>query len=340
MIQCMNIAGWVKHWCERHPNKVAILYEGEKITYLDLHRRASRTSCWLQSLGIEKGDRVAAMLDNSPEFIDLYLACSETGAIFVPINTRLSGGELSFILENSGPKLFVFGSRFGDIIESLNPSEEWPSLTLAVVGNSEAHAGIPDYITQTSAFEGEAPSSACLKGPSDPEDPQIIMYTSGTTGQPKGAILPHRKLFFNCLNGGDYFKLNFDDTMLVVLPLFHSGGLVIQVSPTLYYGATMVLHPRFDPVRVFQDIEHFRVTKFLGVPTVFRSLLKVAPDKRGDLSSLEIATIGGEKVPPEMIARCKAAGFPIRQVMGQTETSIFLWASEKDLIKKLSLEPG
>jgi fatty-acyl-CoA synthase len=136
------------------------------------------------------------------------------------------------------------------------------------------------------------------------------------------------------LNADIFFKLHFDDVMLVVLPLFHSGGLFIQASPMIYKGATMVIHPRFDAKLTFSDIERYKVTKFLGVPTVYRSLLQVSPEERGDMSSLQVCAIGGEKTTPELLRQCSGAGFPLRQIMGQTETSILLWASEEDSLRK------
>jgi fatty-acyl-CoA synthase len=160
------------------------------------------------------------------------------------------------------------------------------------------------------------------------------MYTSGTTGRPKGAVLTHRKTFFNCLNADIFFKLHFDDIMLIILPLFHSGGLFIQASPVLYKGATMIIHPKFSPLKAFGDIERFRVTKFLGVPTIYKSLLSVARSERASISSLKVSAIGGEKTTHELLVLCKEAGFPVRQIMGQTETSILLWASEEASLSK------
>ncbi len=334
MIKSMNIAWWVQRWSELHPDKTAIIYENCRISYLELHRRANRTSCWLQSVGIEKGDRVAAMLSNCPEFIEIYLACARLGAIFVPINFRLAGPELNYTLKNSRPRLFVFGNAYNETISKLNLNQCLPPLLLAGVGSSSGRAGILDYVSETVSFDGQKPFLTKTLGPADPEEPHVIMYTSGTTGAPKGAVLSYRKTFFNCLNADIFFKLHFDDIMLIVLPLFHSGGLFIQASPIIYKGATMIIHPKYDQHKTYQDIGHFGVTKFLGVPTVFRALLKVAPEKRGDISSLKVCGIGGEQVTPELLGRCKEEGFPVRQIMGQTETSILLWASEEDSLRK------
>jgi len=330
----MDIAWWVQRWSELHPDKTAILFKGVRISYLELHGRANRTSCWLQSLGIEKGDRVAVMMNNCPEFIDIYLACARLGAIFIPVNFRLAGQELDYTLKNSRPRLFVFGDTCAEIVGELNPNQYLPPMLLASIGNHSGSLEILDYSSETASFDGQRPFLTKSLGPADPEEPHVIMYTSGTTGEPKGAVLSHRKTFFNCLNADIFFKLHFDDIMLVILPLFHSGGLFIQASPVLYKGATMIIHSKFDPAGAYEDIERFRVTKLLGVPTVYRSLLEVSPEKRGDLSSLKVCAIGGEQVTSELLGRCKKAGFPVRQIMGQTETSILLWASEEDSLRK------
>ncbi|MFH1102427.1 MAG: AMP-binding protein [Pseudomonadota bacterium] len=334
MIKSMSIAWWVMRWSELHPQKPAILYEGREITYEDLNHRADRTACWFQSIGIEKGDRVAVMLENCPEFMEIYIACARLGAIFVPVNFRLAGSELDYIIRNSRPRLFIFGKGYSNLVGGLHLNSRRPPMLLACAGSEAISPEIMTYQTEIQVFEGKKPFLTQSLGPADPEEPHVIMYTSGTTGQPKGAVLSHRKTFFNCLNADIFFKLHFDDIMLVILPLFHSGGLFIQASPIIYKGATMVIHPKFDPIKTYQDIGRFKITKLLGVPTVYRTLLRVAPDQRGTLSTLKVCAIGGEKTTPELLAKCMRAGFLLRQIMGQTETSILLWASEEESLRK------
>lgn len=334
MIKSMNIAWWVKRWSELHPHKAAVIFEGKQISYLQLHQTVNRTCCWLQSLGIEKGDRVAVMLINSPEFLELFLACSRIGALFVPINYRLAAPELDYTLTNSRPRLFVFGEEFAETVLSLKLNSRRPLMSLAGIGAGSISGNILDYRLESAACEGRQPFLTDLMAPAVPEEAQVIMYTSGTTGQPKGAVLSHRKTFFNCLNADIFFKLHFDDIMLIVLPLFHSGGLFIQASPVIYKGATLVLHKSFDPHRTLRDIRKYQVTKFLGVPTVYKSLVKAATAHKTALSSLKVCAIGGEKLTAELMARFKDAGFSLRQIMGQTETSILLWAHEQDVVRK------
>ena len=330
----MNIAWWVQRWSDLHPNKPAIIFEDQIITYAALHRRANRSACWLQSVGIEKGDRVAVLLSNCPEFLEIYFACCRLGAIFVPINFRSASPEIDYFLKNSRPRLLIFGSEYAEQIDNLNLKDSLPPILSACVGPEHIDRGFIDYLGETTTYDGKKPFLTRTLGPADPEEPQVIMYTSGTTGLPKGAVLTHRKTFFNCLNADIFFKLHADDMMLVILPLFHSGGLFIQAAPTIYKGATLVIHPKFDPLDVYRDIERYKVTKFLGVPTIYKSLVSVPAAQRGDISSLKVCAGGGEKTTPDLIAQCKDAGLGFRQVMGQTETSILLWASEEDSLRK------
>ncbi|MCK5837645.1 MAG: AMP-binding protein, partial [Desulfobacula sp.] len=276
MIKSMNIAWWVQRWAELTPDKPAIIFEEQTISYKALCRRADRTSCWLQSIGIEKGDRVAVMLNNCPEFLDLFLACSRLGAIFVPINFRITSVELDYFIKNCRPRLFVHGDDVAAVVNALVLESYLPPMMVSVVGTNRLKGRVFDFVEETKTFDGKRPFLTRSLGPANPEEPQVIMYTSGTTGKPKGAVLTHRKTFFNCLNADIFFKLHPSDIMLVFLPLFHSGGLFIQAAPIFYKGATLVLHRKFDPLQVYRDIERFRVTKFLGVPTVYRELLKVA----------------------------------------------------------------
>jgi fatty-acyl-CoA synthase len=207
MIKSMNIAWWVKRWSELHPHKTAIIFEGRRTSYLELHEKVNLACCWLQGLGIVKGERVAVMLGNCPEFIELFLACSRMGAIFVPVNYRLAAAELDFTLTDSSPKLFVFGDEFTETVLKLKWDNRRPQILLASIAECSVSGDIMDYRSEVAAFNSQQPFLSDLMSPAVPEEPHVIMYTSGTTGQPKGAVLSHRKTFFNCLNA-DIF-LNF-----------------------------------------------------------------------------------------------------------------------------------
>ena len=334
MIKSMNIGWWVERWNELHPEKTAVIFEGSRISYSELHERANRTACWLQSMGIQKGDRVAVMMKNCPEFLEVFLACARLGTIFVPINFRLTARELAHIVGNAGPRIFIFDDEYAGTVRELRSEYGICPPFLSCLSRNAAGDEMIDYLDGIDRFYGQTPLVSENTGPADPEEPQVIMYTSGTTGLAKGAVLSYRKTFFNSLNADIFFDLGFDDIMLIVMPLFHSGGLFIQASPILYKGGTIVIHPRFDPEMTYRDIERHCVTKFLGVPTIYRTLIATGDGKQRDLASLKVSAIGGEKATPELLAHCRRAGFPVRQIMGQTETSILFWTSEDADIKK------
>ena len=311
-----------------------MIFADREITYGHLDRRVDAVCCWLQSSGMEKGDRTAVLLRNCPEFVELYLACSRLGSIFVPLNFRLAPEELAYMINNSRPHALVYGSKLEASVEGLDTHTRISVPVVARVGETDGNGDVLDYSAEVAACESRKPSVTSSLGSGYAEEPQVVMYTSGTTGRPKGAVLSHRKTFFNCLNAETFFELSSRDVMLIVTPLFHSGALFIQASPCLYKGATMVIHEAFDPGHVYGDIERYGVTKFQAVPTIYRSLLDVEPGSRSDISTLQICAVGGEPVSAGLIEALLSAGFPMRQIMGQTETSILLWATEQELLTR------
>jgi fatty-acyl-CoA synthase len=339
MAHTLNVAWWVRHWSLRDPRKTAVLCGEQSVSYGQLYRRALGCARWLQALGLGKGDRLAVLLGNGLEFLELYLAAAGLGVVFVPLNFRCAPEEIEYFLINSDADAFVAGAEF---LPALHRS---PAVTgmgrgrLAAVARGDDAppfvAGVSDYAAARDGVPDTPEEPAGWLQDLTPDDPQIIMYTSGTTGRPKGAVLPYRKTFFNSLNAEEFFQLSRADVMLVLLPMFHSGGLLIQASPALYKGLTIVLHRKFSAERFYADVAARGVTRFLGVPTIYRLLLEARTrGVGGDISSLGVCGIGGEKSDPDLVARCEEAGFPLCELMGQTETSIFLWASHADLLAR------
>jgi len=295
------------------------------LTYKDLNNRVNRLCHTLLEKGLQTGDRVGVMSRNCPEFIEVYFACAKLGLIFVPLNFRLAPIELAYQINDSSPKVLFFGGNLMDVViesESFFTVE----VPIRVVWGNETDTLYPAY----EAFISEKP----VAEPQIPEDtvtldsPQMIMYTSGTTGTPKGALFPHKKTLYNTLNAQIFFDLYSKDTMLVVLPLFHSGGLNIMAVPTLYVGGKILLRSRFDPELFLKDIETERVTQAMVVPTMLNTLLKETRPKDFDLSSLRSVVIGGEPISAELMHEALNNGLPVRQIFGQTETSIELWVPE------------
>jgi fatty-acyl-CoA synthase len=327
----MNISQWVRQWSRIQPEKTAICFEGREISYLRLHRQACRIAGYFMSNGLSAGQRVAVLLDNCPEFIQIYLACSRVGLILVPFNTRWAADEVNWAIENCEPAVIIFHRKYKKKIMDCRGNSLLPEIAQIEIPEDTA-----DFLETYGPLEkdragGDDPVDTRAVIPVPPESPQVIMYTSGTTGRPKGAVLSHRKTFFNCLNAQFFLDLQAEDRMLLSVPLFHSGGLFIQASPVLYRGAGLVIQSKFDAVATYKDIRKHRITQYSAVPTIMKRLLAVPPEMRDDISSLRICAVGGEKMTDTLVKQCLAAGFPMRQIMGQTETSIILWASGKDL---------
>jgi fatty-acyl-CoA synthase len=327
MWDSMNIAEWVRKWSCTQPDRIAIYFANQEISYRRLHEQVCRMAAYLRAQGFRAGQRVAVLMDNCPAFIEIYLACAKTGLILVPLNTRWSADEVGWAKTNSEPVAIIFHKKYEQKITECLEGTTTPEILAIGIPENDA-----DGLTRVLA-QNASPSAddRCSPVALPPDSPHVIMYTSGTTGRPKGAILSIRKTFFNCLNAQLFLDLKNDDRMLLNVPLFHSGGLFIQASPILYRGASLVLHPNFDAKATYQDICRYQITTYSAVPTIMKRLLTVDQDSRADLSSLRICAVGGEKLTDDLIKQCQAAGFPMSQIMGQTETSIILWATTREL---------
>ena len=327
----MNIGEWVRKWTAIQPHKKAVIFEESSLTYEELSTQANQLANALRRKGTQKGDRVGVLLYNSTEYVEIILALSTIGAILVPLNWRLSGAELEFILEDSGADTLIFGEEFTDVVRAIKPNIPVKEGNYICVGK-----GICSWARNyEETIKGEPPKEYEAKTSEDGEDPQIIMYTSGTTGLPKGAILSHRKTFYNVLNADIYYGLTSEDINLVSRPLFHSGGLLVNVAPMLYKGGTIILKKRFRPQEILEGIEKHRVTVIEAAATMFNFILQQCDLKKYDLSSLRCCVTGGERVPHSLLEECFNRGITISQIYGQTETSTLTWLPMRDAKRKL-----
>lgn len=326
----MNVGEWIVKQNVVFPNKTAILFEERKITYNELNNRVNCLANALIANGIHKGDRVAALLYNCPEFLEIYFALAKIGAIFVPLNFRLAGQEIKYMLTDSESNFLIFDESFSEMIDSIHPNLSIDLKNYTVLGNSRLTwvKSYEEFIVEFPDREPAVTEEVRL------EDPQMIMYTSGTTGIPKGALLSHHKTFYNTFNAVLYFNMTSKDIMLVVMPLFHSGGLNISLIPILYVGGTAVIQKSFDPEQTLSLLEKHRVTMSMMVPTMLNFMIKQGSMDRYNLSSLRTLLSGGEPISISLLKAYQGRNIPIRQVFGQTETSIQLWLSEEDAIKK------
>ncbi len=270
---------------------------------------------------------MALLLGNRSAYIESLFAAARLGAIAVPINARFTAPEVRRVLDDCTPSAILYERSLANVVQSACNSAHVPADHLIACGG----AGDP-YETALSKLRPLEHLE-----PVSPDTPMLILYTSGTTGEPKGALLPHRKTLFNSLNAQLFFELTRSDRVLVPLPLFHSFGLLIMALPTLYCGGTVHLMPGFDPAAIWDRVERERITLLGGVPTMFQALLDALddPSRRADgRESLRFMFTAGAAVSRELIRAFEARGLVLKQGFGQTETSILCCLDARDALRK------
>lgn len=326
----MNVGDWIRKRAVLSSEKTAVIFEGREFTYQHVNERTNRFAHAIADKGIKKGDRVAVLFHNCHQFLEVYFAAAKLGAVFVPLNFRLVGPELEYMLNDCMAEMLIFNHDFAEAVDSIRTSISVKGKNfIQVDGNTPPWA--LDYEGLLAGYPASEPE---IKEEVELGDPQMIMYTSGTTGLPKGALLSHGKTFYNTFNADIYFEISSFDRMLVVMPLFHSGGLNITAVPILYKGGTAIIQKYFDPEEVLRLIEKYKITLMMAVPTMLNFILKKTEIEKYDLKSLKTCMTAGEACSLSLIKEYQNRNIPIRQVFGQTETSIMLWLPEKDSIRK------
>ncbi len=306
---------WLSHHSERRPNKIAItdLDNGRNIAYGELEKRAKSLACWLNNQNIQKGDRIAILMRNAPEFFEIQFACHKLGAICLPLNWRLTPVEISYILGDSNPSVLIYENIFRETIDKI--SDENSAKISLELGLNEPSSEYEKVILQDSDDLPVVNSSH--------DDVSMIMYTSGTTGNPKGALITHGMTFFNCVNLGIPALINANSVQFVALPLFHTAGLNCYANPILHAGGKVILSREFDPGKTLKIIgdPSYQVTHFMGVPAVFLFMMQHPDFERTDLSRIQQAGIGGAPCAEPILLKWLDRGVPLVQGWGMTETS-------------------
>jgi fatty-acyl-CoA synthase len=327
----MNVGGWIAKWALLRPEKTAMIYEETSFSYRALNRRINRLARFLLRLGVEKGDRVALLLYNCNQYLEAFFALSKIGAILVPLNYRLVAKELEFILNDSGARTIIFEPALVELVTAIKGRVSVNEGRFICIGD-----GVPDWaIGYESGLAGELDDEPEMSEPAGDEDIHIIMYTSGTTGFPKGAMLSHRKTFFNVLNADIFYELTQHDILLVTRPLIHSGGLLVESVPMLYKGGTIIMKRHFRAGDIMEAIEKYRVTVLEASSTMFKFILEQTDMKQYDLSSLKCCFTGGERVAQSLLKEYYERGMVISQIYGQTETSTITWLPLVNAVSKL-----
>lgn len=309
-----GIGDWAHRRRVKSAHRVAIVARGGvRRDYAALAERVDRIADALERRGIGRGERVAYLGENSAEFLETLLGVAALGAIFVPLNTRWAAPELAFGLADSGARLLVHDAGFADLVAEAAGEVGTPRVA---VGSTGGDAGAVDFESLVASGAGEHRDRRITL-----DDPAMILYTSGTTGRPKGAILTHGNLTWNALNVLVDYDVTSEDVALMVSPLFHVASLGMGALPTLLKGATLVLHERFEPAAALAAIQEHRVTTLSGVPTTFQMLAEHPDWASTDLSSVRRLTCGGSAVPARVAAAFEARGLAFSSGYGMTETS-------------------
>ena len=301
---------WIAHHAHRRPTQLAIddLQTARKFTYADVDRRTAQLTAALAQLGIAKGDRVALLAPNCAEYFELQFACGRLGAIMLPLNWRLTVPALEYILDDSAPKLLVHDKSFAQQARAL-------SKNLLEI----------DYENPDCTYERAIAAATGQPTPIEVthDDIAMVMYTSGTTGHPKGAIITHGMVFWNCVNLGIPALISPKTVQLVVLPLFHTGGLNCYANPVLHAGGTILIMRTFDPGLALDYIsdKSLDITHFFGVPAPYQFMMQHPKFQSADLSRLQIAGVGGAPCALAILEGWSARGVPLVQGWGMTETS-------------------
>jgi len=312
-----GIGTWIRRQRVKSADKVALVFRGEEMRYPELSDRIDRLASALRDRGIAAGDRVAYLGNNHPAFIEALFATTLLGAIFVPLNTRLSGPELAFQLGDCGAALLISGCSLEDRAAAGTAGLR---IHRIVVTDPELDEPLP---AETEPYERVVELAAPL-GPTPRvtlDDPALILYTSGTTGRPKGAVLTHGNVTWNCFNALVDYGFRGDERSLLISPMFHVAALDMGAAPTLLVGGTLLIQERFVPGEALQAIQDLKATAISGVPTTYQLMMEDPKWDEVDISSLRTMTCGGSPVPLKVFEAYAARGLAFTGGYGMTESA-------------------
>jgi len=307
------VGRWLDDRARNTPDRVAVDFDGRLVTYRELAAGADAYAAAFADAGLARGDRVATLTGNTPEHVMALFACATLGLILLPLSWRLTAPELRYQLDDAEPSLFLVENEYRDLAEATG--------------------------SRFGAFEPESHSRPRTKYANETvaeSDPLLLVYTSGTTGKPKGALLTHANCFWTNVSFDATTGVHGDDVVLQVLPQFHVGGWNVQPLLAWLKGATVVLERQFDAGRVLDLIERKRVTTMMGVPPIYLFLAQHPRFAEADLSSLDRAVVGGAPMPEALLETWAARGTAIVQGYGLTEAAPnVLCLPPEDAVRKL-----
>lgn len=320
------------------PDTMAIIDAGKepalRLTYREFNKRVNRFANWLRdTAGINKGDRVAILARDGVEHLDCFFACGKLGAVHTALNWRLHWRELVYIIEMTAPSVLLYSDDFIDNVREVQQEIKGTEHEIAYYIHIEGD-GVDGSLLFDDVLAGSHSSPVTCETLGK-EDTACLLFTGGTTGLPKGAMISHRMINWNVLNTVIH-DLHHDDTYLCVFPLFHAGGLFAYVSSQVVFGNTTILTRQFDPVQVLNLIERERVTVFAAVPTMYQMMMQAPNFDEADLSSLRFCTSGGAPLPVPVVEHyTETKNIKFKQGFGMTEFGPGLFAlPPEDAIRK------
>jgi acyl-CoA synthetase (AMP-forming)/AMP-acid ligase II len=323
-----NIGLYLAKRAHLNPDMEAVVdtATGRRLSFLEVDRGANRVANAIADLGIKKGDRVAILLMNSIEYVECFMGLAKIGAVVVPLNWRLVRDELSHILKDAGAIALIYGSDFSDVVASLHDGggaatddamEDATDIQHWIEFCEDGHAR-DSFATDYGAFTGQASATAPETGAGDDDD-LFIMYTSGTTGLPKGALHTHNTMTWAIITFTTTTDIRYRDRYSIALPMFHIGAL-LPVMFTIYSCGTVFLLRQFDAKLMWEITEAEKITTSLAVPAMLNFMLMVPDFQRYDVSSLRSILSGAAPVPVTLIEKYKDIGIEIHQAYGLTES--------------------
>ena len=311
-----GLGAWPERRSRISGDSAAIWFEGGTTSHAAFAERVRRTASALATLGVRRGDRVAWLSFNHPSALETLYACAQLGAVWVPVNARLAPAEAAYVLEHSGASVVVHGRDLDELARALRsrlPAVRAWVITEQPAGGSSESASYEELLAAASPEPRDEAVTL--------EDPCLIMYTSGTTGKPKGAVLTHGNMTFNALNQLLGMDFTAGERTLALAPLFHIGGLNGTVNPTLLRGGCAVIVRRFDPAETLRVIEEQRVTSFFAVPTMLDAMAREPGFRSRDLSALRTIGAAGAPLPLPTLRTWLDRGVTMQQAYGMTEAA-------------------
>jgi fatty-acyl-CoA synthase len=317
---------WIERHAERTPHKLALVdaHSGCSFTYAQFNERANRLASYFRdTLGLKQGDRVSILGQNSSDYYEVLFACGKMGAILNTLNWRLAVPELEFILTDCAPRVLIYEDMFAETVDTLKPLVECEHYI--AMGKTAPARGViyENALSQGSEAGVPLPQLAYT-------DTWAILYTSGTTGQPKGAQVTYGNFFYNAVGMGAAIDLTSEDVNLNVLPTFHAGGLGLYAGPIFHAGGTLVVMRAFEPGEFLRLIGEWQVTKLLLVPSIYLMLAQYPDLEQHDLSSVCHWGSGGSALPPALVQEYADRGIIIQQGFGMTETGPTVFIIDKE----------